>query len=626
MTSPIPAPTTRSSPNRRYVAAIAVALVALASALTGTLMARMELARILEDKSYDLCFRLRAMLPAALAPKQTPAPITLVWIDAPTADFLQGKPRMLWPRYFGEAIRAAAESGAKAIGLDYYFSYPITNWDPSGDMEFFKAYSDATQQGVPVVLAYEAEEKRRESESHVPVYMLAMSQENAAYAELASDTDGFVRRVEWMTAPHGNEPPMLSFSLRIAAGFLGSNPAAHIPVAGDMPEDARQMLIHYYGPTDTTFPSVSMADVLRAARQNDKTSLRKWFQGRVALIGPDDLPDRHPTPFYLATRGPSQMMTGAEIHAHAISTIVNGDFLRPATAVEQWTLLLCAAFAAALVGFAIRWPQGLLATLALAAAAFALVVVAQAHGTVLHIVDPEAAIVLATVGSYGARLLTGDRRRALLEKSLTDMVSAEVLKTVIDAGGLPLDGELREVTVMFTDLRGFTHYSQSRDPQSVVRELNEYFSVMTPCVLRHGGMVNKYIGDGMLVLFGAPVPHPDHARRAVTCAQEMVAQMAGLNERRRAAGLEPWRIGVGIHTGEVVVGFVGARDKKMEYTANGDAVNVASRIEGLNKDYGTQILLSEATRERMGPDIATIWKGSQALKGREGTQDHFYTV
>jgi adenylate cyclase len=196
---------------------------------------------------------------------------------------------------------------------------------------------------------------------------------------------------------------------------------------------------------------------------------------------------------------------------------------------------------------------------------------------------------------------------------------------VIDAGGVPLDGESREVTVMFSDLRGFTHYSQGRDPQRVVGELNEYFDLMVDCALRHGGMVNKYIGDGMLVLFGAPVPHPDHARRAVTCAQEMVALMDVLNERRRAAGLEPWRIGIGIHTGEVVVGFVGARDKKMEYTANGDTVNVASRIEGLNKTFHTMILLSEATRDQMGPDIATICKGPAELSGRVG-EELFYTV
>jgi adenylate cyclase len=267
----------------------------------------------------------------------------------------------------------------------------------------------------------------------------------------------------------------------------------------------------------------------------------------------------------------------------------------------------------------------LLATVALIAAAFAVMVVAHARGIILPVVPAELAIVLATVGSYGARLLTEDQRRATLEKSFANMVSKEVLESVIEAGGVPLDGESREVTVMFSDLRGFTRYSQGRDPQGVVRELNEYFDEMVGCVLRNGGMVNKYIGDGMLALFGAPVHHADHARRAVICAQEMVARMDALNQRREAAKMDPWRIGIGIHTGEVVVGFVGARDKKMEYTANGDTVNVASRIEGLNKEFKTQILMSAATRDRLGADIATIGKGTHGLTGRVG-EDEFYTV
>jgi adenylate cyclase len=452
-----------------------------------------------------------------------------------------------------------------------------------------------------------------------------MAEGNVGYAELNADTDGFIRRLEWSAQTGKDQLAPLSFGLRIASAYLGRDPSAQIPAAESGAEVARQMAIHYYGPPGATFPSVSMADVLQAARRHDPAALRKWFQGRIVLIGPDDLPDRHPTPFYLATRGGSQMMTGAEIHAHAISTIVQGDYLRPARPEEQWSLLLGAALLAALAGFAIRWPQGLLVTALLIAATFAVSVAAYARGIILPVVGAELGVILATVGSYGARLLTEDRRRATLEKSFANMVSKEVLQSVIDAGGLPLDGESRHVTVMFSDLRGFTHYSQGRDPQGVVRELNEYFDVMVECALRHGGMVNKYIGDGMLVLFGAPVPHPDHARRAVVCAQEMVAQMDILNERRKAAGMEPWRIGIGIHTGEVVVGFVGARDKKMEYTANGDTVNVASRIEGLNKKFNTLILLSEATRDEMGPDITSVCKGARELDGRVG-EERFYTV
>jgi adenylate cyclase len=609
---------------RRRLATIAVAAVALVSAALGEWISHAELLRILEGKAYDLCFRLRSSVPQSLAPPRQPAPITMVWIDTPTANYL-AKPRWLWPAEFGEVLRAVAAGGAKVIGLDYYFSYPVTKWEPEADSKFFQAYVETTQQGIPVVLAYEAEEQRRASETLVPVYYQATADGNVGYAELASDTDGFIRRLEWSASPAEGQDAPQSFGLRIATAYAGHNPAAGIPAAGSRADDERQLLIHYYGPRATTFPSVSMGAVLQAARRGEQTSLRKWFQNRIVLIGPDDLPDRHPTPFYLSSRGGDQMMEGTEIHAHAISTIVQGDFLRPAGPVGQWTLLLTVAVLAALAGMSIRWPQGLLVTAPLIAGVFGVVVVAQARGIILNAVAPESAILLATVASYGARLLTQDRHRAALEKSFADMVSPEVLESVIQAGTVPLDGESLEVTVMFSDLRGFTTYSEGRDPQGVVRELNEYFDEMVGCVLRHGGMVNKYIGDGMMVLFGAPVHHPDHARRAVLCAQEMVTRMDALNQRRQAAAMPPWRIGIGIHTGVVVLGFVGARDKKMEYTANGDTVNVASRIEGLNKEFSTQILLSVATRAHMGKEIATVWKGTRRLTGRV-EEENIYTV
>jgi adenylate cyclase len=167
---------------------------------------------------------------------------------------------------------------------------------------------------------------------------------------------------------------------------------------------------------------------------------------------------------------------------------------------------------------------------------------------------------------------------------------------------------------MFCDLRDYTSYCQGRDPHQIVHELNEYFAYMTEEIKAHGGMVNKFIGDGIMALFGAPVPHADDPYNAVTCAQRMVARNREYNKGRVEKGLRPLVLGVGIHTGEAVVGTIGAPEK-MEYTAIGDAVNVASRIEGENKTFHTQALFSEATYQLVRDRLQAERMGEAKLKG-----------
>ena len=137
-------------------------------------------------------------------------------------------------------------------------------------------------------------------------------------------------------------------------------------------------------------------------------------------------------------------------------------------------------------------------------------------------------------------------------------------------------------------------------------------------------MVTQYAGDRVLAMFGAPARFHDHAHRAVVCALEMLTREDLLNERRIAAGLQPWLLGIGIHTGDATLGFVEERGQRLEYTIHGEAVRIASRIEALNKKYSTQILLSLSTRDQMGVDLATVWKGT--LVRDDGKEEAFYTV
>ena len=191
--------------------------------------------------------------------------------------------------------------------------------------------------------------------------------------------------------------------------------------------------------------------------------------------------------------------------------------------------------------------------------------------------------------------LTEVKKRQFLEDTLTRYVTKQVVDLILEhPESIILDGEEREATVLFSDIRGFTSLSETMTPTEVVQMLREYFKLMVGAVFDFQGTVDKFIGDAIMAIFGAPTPQPNHAELAVKTALRMKSLLGEFNETRKKQGEQPIYIGVGINTGEVVVGNIGS-EKRLEYTAIGDAVNLASRLEGINKQYGTDIIISETT-------------------------------
>ena len=602
---PIPPQPGKKARDRRWKTLALATGTAIASAALAWALSATSPLQLLELKTYDLRLVLRGKRPP-------PSNIVLVTIDEKTEDALP-EPKIFWHPHYAALFRAAAAGGASALGLDAFFAISVEPWAPDLDRELAAAFIEAST-FMPIVLAYDDLQTVPQG---LPLYMLASAQGAMGFTHLSFDRDGFVRRQELQSQGPGAPE---SFATRMASRVLGvergvldeQNSSIHF---GDhaVPLDSSGFLrIHYWGPGGT-FPAVSMADVLAAARQGQTEKLKQWFDGKALLVGTLDPTDRRPTPFYLAG-GEQSLTPGVEVHANTLATLLEKRFLREASPAATLALVLAGAALASLCIFRIGFPWAPLALLGAVAVYLGATLVSLQSDLVLPVVPPVLAVAVSGLASYGAYSRTEDRQRRLLQEVFGRYVSSEVAREVMERGEVPLGGSYQRVTVMFSDIRDYTGYCQGRDPRLVVEELNEYFADMTAEIKAHGGMINKFIGDGIMALFGAPVPHPDDARRAVRSALGMVKRNEEYNRRRTERGLRKLIIGIGLHTGDAVVGNTGAPEK-MEYTAIGDTVNVASRIEGENKTFHSQLLVSEATYEQVRQDVVAELAGHAELKG-----------
>jgi adenylate cyclase len=211
-------------------------------------------------------------------------------------------------------------------------------------------------------------------------------------------------------------------------------------------------------------------------------------------------------------------------------------------------------------------------------------------------------------------MIDGLEERELIRDTFGRFVSHEVAEAVL-TGRVPLQGERRDVSILFQDIRGFTSLSERLDPAVLLRLLNQFFTEVVAAVEAEGGVVKQFLGDGVMALFGAPQPHPDHAARAVRAALGIVNRLKGLNESLKEQGIERLEIGVGIHSGAVVAGLIGP-DNRVEYGVVGDAVNLASRVEALTREMQATILVSRNIAEQLGPGFTLGRTASMPVKGK----------
>jgi adenylate cyclase len=211
-------------------------------------------------------------------------------------------------------------------------------------------------------------------------------------------------------------------------------------------------------------------------------------------------------------------------------------------------------------------------------------------------------------------MVDGLEERELIRDTFGRFVSHEVAEAVL-TGRVPLQGERRDVSILFQDIRGFTSLSERLDPAVLLRLLNQFFTEVVAAVEAEGGVVKQFLGDGVMALFGAPQPYPDHAERAVRAALGIVSRLQGLNETLAEQGIGPLEIGVGIHSGAVVAGLIGP-DNRIEYGVVGDAVNLASRVEALTREMQATILVSRDLCQQLGPSFTLGRTATMLVKGK----------
>jgi adenylate cyclase len=360
--------------------------------------------------------------------------------------------------------------------------------------------------------------------------------------------------------------------------------------------------INFMGPA-RSFLTVPSGAVAALADGGTGLAADNPFRGRVAVIGATFRDSRE---FFETPYG---RLTGAEVHANIIHMLLTRTFIQPSGWVITLAVQLALACAAGILMVTAR-PMVAAGLILIVAPLLGVAVSYLAFQRGSYWIDFSLPFVATQVLGAGLDWLERRRVRQAFGRYLSPQVADAVL-----ADAPSLVGQRRRVSVLFSDLRGFTTLSETTAPEEVARRLDEYFEVMTRIIFQHGGMVNDFIGDAVMAVFGAPLADPDHALHAVQTALAMGEELQTLNARWADAGLPSLRMGIGIHSGDVFAGNVGGR-ARTKYTIVGDTVNVGSRVEGLNKELGTTILVTEATFSMLEGRVKARDCGSLAVKGR----------
>ena len=571
--------------------------VSLSAALLGWLIIQTAAWRHVELKLFDF-------LVVRSAPNQVQLPITIVGIDEATFRELKTS----WPlprRHHAKLLDNLRSAGAAVVGFDITFA------EASG-LEDDNAFAGAIQKFGGVVLAsdlsFREDAAVRQWYRIDPNALFIMAGARQGYASLQVDGDAVLRRVPIVGDAFWRV--VLDVFDQVAPGVVASL------------DVAEGTYIRYLGGPHT-FTYIPYHDLLDPDRRLP-AGWREFLKDNIVLVGRNlnviqDVgaaqAEMYQTPFFMKTR---EFMPRVEAHANLIANMVTGEVLREAP--EHWTIGAWIAAVLVAMLFMRRWHplrNGILlgASLALLAG--------SEYGVFerMRLWVPAAGAMMTAVLIYAAQgivaFIVEQRQRRELRNAFSMYVSPAVVEEVIaHPERLKLGGERREITILFTDLSGFTSIAEKLDPETVASIINRHLSGMTDTILEHSGTLDKFIGDGVMAFWGAPIVSERQSEDAVLAAvamQEKMVTMSAEILEETGARLE---MRIGINRGECIVGNMGG-DKRFDYTAMGDAINLASRLEGVNKVYGTRILASDAVVAAMANPVRFREVDTVRVKGKQ---------
>jgi adenylate cyclase len=517
-----------------------------------------------------------------------------------------------------DVIAKITSGKPSVIGLDVILDLPRLDSD---DLQLAKAIDDAGN--VVLISEYGFD-------SHPPNNPLGIFQKAAAgvgFADLPIDEDGTVRKTFLRVTT--KDYKALSLPVALADLFSGQ----HLRPGGDtfLFFGTSKLPLASRNP-DTAWISIDpWAARRRLIPVNQLLSSSfnpALFAGKIVVVGQSSEMGRDifatpltRTGFPVAGRN---FLSGGEIHAAAVATLLEGNFLSTVRLIPRFIAGFVLAFAVVSIAFRYRWYGAVLSCLLLVLGIFVLgSALFSRYRLWLPLVPIEACILAALPAGLGYRsveerrlknAMEGERRQlmGLFERYVSADVAAEIWK---NRDNIILAGEERVATILFSDIRSFTAMTAGVPSREVLDWLNRYLTAMGEVIKQNRGFLNKFIGDGIMVIFGAPLTEgtQQDARRAVRCAQEMLAKVDQWNATK-PPGDPTLKIGIGIHTGQVTAGNVGSADR-LEYSVIGEAVNLASRLESLTKDFKTSLVLSPATWEQVRDQFPTVPLGEAQVRG-----------
>ncbi|MGJ5177010.1 CHASE2 domain-containing protein [Bradyrhizobium oligotrophicum] len=577
----------------------------------------------------------------------SPAVVIAIDEESYQAPPFKGAPLLTWTGEIGRVLTSVLDGGAKAVGFDMVFQTSIEQSEiPLGDStlgektrgfdrDFLRALAAAAAGGKVVLGEIFGEPPILPA----PGQRIAVrQQQNLRPLNTYTDSDDVVRRHPLTLSAEGKTIP--SMALELAARAMDKSPviAADGVTLGDyrVPGSVPGTMTLNFAGGAQDIPTYSFADLRACALKGDRDYFRREFAGKVVLIGTVGIEDRRLTSKRFATRAEGarrprcaleqrrvtesfarSTIAGVYIHATAVNNLVRQDAATEMSRPAIFAIAAGIALAAALLARLLRptFAAAILAALAVLYTAVATALFDHAHA--LPLAEPLAAGVLALAATTGYRFMVTDKDRRLLQKSFAYYLAPREIDRMLASRRLPqLGGETRDVTVFFSDIEGFSRIAEQMSPEQLMALTNEYLSAMTDVIESHDGYVDKYIGDSVVAVFGAPLDDPDHAKSAAHAALDCKARLAELNLSSTAFQGIKVAQRIGINSGAALVGNFGSQ-RRFNYSVMSDAVNVASRLEGANKFYGTTIIASASTVALAGSAFAWRELDTIRVKGRE---------